>query len=125
MTPETQVLLVADVLDKQLVDRKKNHMGKVDGLVIVVRQSGPPRVGYIECGAPVLARRFGRPFERLALALNRRLGVREKPRYRIPWSKVEEVDIDVQVDLDAEETPPMAWERWLREHVVGRIPFSR
>lgn len=125
MMPETQIPLVADVLDKQVVDRKKNRLGKVDGLVIVIRQSGPPRVGYLECGAPVLARRLGKWCERLALAVNRRLGVRKKPRYRIPWSKVQDVDIDVQVDLAAEETPLLAWEEWLSDHVVGRIPFSK
>jgi sporulation protein YlmC with PRC-barrel domain len=117
------VHLVADVLDKQLVDKKKKKLGKVDGLVIVLREGKAPRVGYIECGAAVWARRLGRWCERVALALNRRLGVRDKPRYRIPWSKVTKVDIEVVVDVD--ETPLLAWETWLREHVVGRIPFSK
>lgn len=122
MPPTHATHLVADILDQQLVDTKKNKIGKVDGLVLVLREGKPPRVGYIECGAPVLARRLGRWCERLALALNRRLGVREKPRYRIPWSKVKEIDIDMVVDVDAH--PLLAWEDWLREHIVKRIPFS-
>jgi hypothetical protein len=123
MQPSHATHLVADILDQQLVDTKKNKIGKADGLVLVLREGKPPRVGYVECGAPVLARRLGRWCERLALALNRRFGVREKPRYRIPWSKVKEIDIDMVVDVD--EHPLLAWEDWLREHVVKRIPFSK
>jgi len=115
--------LVADILDKQIVDAKKVKLGKVDGLVIVLREGKPPRVAFIECGAAVVARRLGRWCERFVLALNRRLGVRAKPRYRIPWSKVTKVDIEVTVDVD--EHPLLAWEEWLRDHVVGRLPFAK
>lgn len=120
-----EVNLVAEVLDRQICDAKGERSGKVDGLVIVLREGKPPRVGYIECGAAVVARRFGKTWERIALALNRRLGVREQPRYRIPWSKVTELDIDVTVDLDVREAPPFAWERWVREHLIGKVPFGR
>jgi sporulation protein YlmC with PRC-barrel domain len=123
MPPTHAKHLVADILDQQIVDAKKTKLGKIDGLVIVLREGKPPRVAYIECGAPVWARRLGRWCERLALALNRRFGVREKPRYRIPWSKVKSIGIDVVVDVD--EHPLLAWEEWLSEHVVGRIPFSK
>ena len=78
MPPSHARHLVAEVLDKQIVDAKKNKLGKVDGLVIVLREGRPPRVAYIECGAAVLARRLGRWCERLALALNRRFGVRDE-----------------------------------------------
>jgi hypothetical protein len=40
----------------------------------------------------------------------------------VPWSKVIKVGIDVKVDLDAEKTPALAWERWVRERIIGRIP---
>lgn len=123
MPPTHATHLVADILDQQIVDAKKTKLGKIDGIVLVLREGKPPRIGYIECGAPVLARRLGRWCERLALALNRRLGVRETPRYRIPWSKVKEIDIDVVVDVD--EHPLLAWEDWLCEHVVGKMPFSK
>ncbi|HEY6141696.1 MAG TPA: hypothetical protein VI670_28375 [Thermoanaerobaculia bacterium] len=122
MPPTHATRLVSDVLDKQLVQGRKK-LGKVDGLVIVLREGKPPRVGYIECGTAVVARRLGRWCERLVLALNRRFGVREHPRYRIPWSKVKEIDINVEVELD--EHPLLAWEEWLSKHVVGRIPFAK
>ena len=122
MPPTHATRLVSDVLDKQLV-KGKEKLGKVDGIVIVLREGKPPRVGYIECGTAVVARRLGRWCERLVLALNRRFGVRDKPRYRIPWSKVKKIDINVNVELD--EHPLLAWEEWLSEHVVGRIPFAK
>jgi len=122
MPPTHATHIVADVLDKQIVEGRKK-LGKVDGIVIVLREGKPPRVAYIECGAAVMARRLGRWCERFVLALNRRFGVRDKPRYRIPWSKVKEIDINVEVELD--EHPLRAWEEWLSEHVVGRIPFSK
>lgn len=122
MPPTHATRLVSDVLDKQLV-KGKEKLGKVDGLVIVLREGKPPRVGYIECGTAVVARRLGRWCERLVLALNRRFGVRDEPRYRIPWSKVKEIDINVEVELD--EHPLLAWEEWLSKHVVGRMPFSK
>jgi len=123
MQPSHATHLVDDVPDKQLVDAKKNKLGKADGLVIVLREGKPPRVGYIECGTAVVARRLGRWCERVVLALNRRFGVREQPRYRIPWSKVKDIEIDIDVEID--EHPLLAWEDWLREHIVGRIPFSK
>ena len=121
--PSHATRLIADVLDKQIVDAKENKLGKVDGLVIVMREGQPPRLAFIECGTAVVARRLGRWCERVVLWLNRKLGVREEPRYRIPWSKVKEVDINIEVDVD--EHPLLAWEEWLSEHVVGRIPFSK
>jgi len=119
------VKLVAGVLDKQIVDSNKRHAGKVDGLVIVLRKGKPPRVGYIEIGTAVLARRFSKRLERWVIAIGRRFGVRQEPRYRVPWSKVKKVAIDVQLDFDASDTPALAWERWLRDHVVGKAPFAR
>lgn len=44
---------------------------------------------------------------------------------RIPWSKVIDVGIDVDVDIDVEATPALAYEKWLEDHVIGRIPGAR
>jgi hypothetical protein len=32
--------------------------------------------------------------------------------------------VDVKVDLEAERTPALAWEHWIRRHIIGRIPGS-
>ena len=115
--------LVCDVLDEQLVDRHGVRMGKADGIVAELREGAPPRLVAIETGAAVLARLLSPRCERIALAINRRLGV-APPRYRIPWSLIRDFDVDITLDLDATETPAFAWERWIREHIIRRLPFS-
>lgn len=35
------------------------------------------------------------------------------------------MEIDIEVDVDARDTPLGSCQRWLREHVVERIPGSR
>ncbi|MHC5935237.1 hypothetical protein [Nostoc sp.] len=43
--------------------------------------------------------------------------------FRIPWSKVRDVGIDVEVDVEA--TPALAYEKWLRDRIIARIPGGR
>lgn len=114
--------LIRDVLDNQLVDRQKRKMGKVDGLVLVLRKDKPPRVAYVEVGMSTLCHRLHLRLGHLAEKIGHKLGVREGAPYRIPWSKVRHEGIDVEVDLDVSETPIMRWEKWLNKKIIGRIP---
>jgi sporulation protein YlmC with PRC-barrel domain len=116
--------LIADVLDQQMIDSEDHKFGKVDGLVLEVRDDGTTRVAFIEEGFAVLARRIGKPWERWALAWNRRFGVRREPRYRIPWEKVLDVGIDVKIEMNGKDEPPQAWERWWRDRVLSKLPFA-
>ena len=119
------MLLVRDVLDKQMVDRHGNRMGKVDGVVIRWADDGVPRVVYLEAGAVTMARRLGRRLGRWAAGLARRLGGQHTESYRIPWNRVRAVTLEVAVDVDAEETRINVVEDWLRTHVVEHIPGGR
>jgi hypothetical protein len=111
-----------EVLDKQLVDRNGLPCGKVDGLVLVVDGEGPPRLAFIECGAVTLARRIGRRAERATLWLARRFGPRRGEVFRVPWSAVLVVDIEVKIDISAESSEATAGEAWTRDHVIAHIP---
>ncbi len=51
--------LIHDLLDKDVLDRNGRTMGRVDGIVIEVRESAPPRVVCIEIGAAALERACG------------------------------------------------------------------
>src|SRR5215213_7356271 len=96
--------LVHDVLDKQVVDRKQVKMGKVDGLVIELRDGEAPRVAGLEIGAVALARRLGPRIGRWASRIGERLGgAKHREPHRIPWTKVRDVGVDVDVDLSVEE----------------------
>ena len=114
--------LARDVLDKQVVDEAETKMGRVDGLVLELRDGEPPRVEAIEMGFVVLARRL-HPRVEGWLQWLRRWSVRKTARYRVPWSKVKDVTpYHIQLDLKAAETPAFDWEKWLRDHVVAKVP---
>jgi hypothetical protein len=118
--------LIRDVLDKQVVDVEETKMGRVDGLVLELRPGEPPRVQAIELGFVVLGRRLGPRVERAVEALRRRLTVRRTARYRVAWAKVLDVDTHrLHLDVEQEDTPAFDWERWLRNHVVQKVPGEK
>jgi sporulation protein YlmC with PRC-barrel domain len=114
--------LVRDMLDKQLVDRKERRLGKVDGIVLSLAPGEPPKVAALEVGPLVLARRLSPRAERWTAALISRLGAPRDAHCRIPWSKVRDIGLDVEVDVPIEETMLHVWQRWLRRVFIGRIP---
>jgi sporulation protein YlmC with PRC-barrel domain len=115
--------LARDVLDKQVVDRDETKMGRVDGLVLELREGKPPRIDHLEMGSSVLARRIHPRVERWVDALRRRIGVQKTGRYKVPWAAVQEItSYQVKLDVEAAATPTFTWERWLRDHVIDHIP---
>lgn len=115
--------LIRDVLDKQLVDSEETKMGRVDGIVLVIGD-GPPRIDHFELGFAVLARRLHPRIEQWLQAL-RRWSPRRSARQIVPWSAVQEINVhEIRLDLKAIDTPAFDWERWLRKHIVSKIPGS-
>jgi sporulation protein YlmC with PRC-barrel domain len=115
--------LILDVLDQQLVDKNGRKAGKVDGIAIELRDGKPPRVAYLEMGTDVLARRISLRLERWLQKWRVRMG-REVLPFHVPWSKVKKVHLTVDADIDAAKEEVYHVERWLAEHVIGRIPGS-
>ncbi len=113
--------LIRDILDKQLVDRRERKMGKVDGLVLELRDGQPPRVAYIEIGASTLGRRLPRPLRAVWLAAARKWGIRRGEPFRIPWQSARVTGVDVRLDLEADHTPALVWEHKLSERVVSKL----
>lgn len=117
--------LVRDVLDTQVVDREGTKMGRVDGIVLELRDGEAPRVESIEMGFVVLAQRLRLPrrLEGWFLSLRRRFSVRKTACYRVAWQQVKDVNtFCVQLDVEAAETPAFDWERWLCDHVIAHLP---
>ncbi|TIQ37057.1 MAG: hypothetical protein E5X48_06670 [Mesorhizobium sp.] len=115
--------LLRDILDKQVVDREQIKIGKVDGLVAELREGKPPRVIAVELGAIALTRRLGASPGRWTARLAARLrGKRQARPHRIAWSKVRDIGVDIEFDIDVRRTKILAWQNWLRTHIVGRIP---
>ena len=115
--------IVRDLLDKQLIDREETKMGRADGIVLAIEGDGQPRIDRLELGFVVLARRMHPKVERWLESLRKRWSVRKSARQIVPWSKVIDITPNhIQLDVRALETPAFDWERWLRDHIVKKIP---
>jgi sporulation protein YlmC with PRC-barrel domain len=123
MTDGRQIDLVAEVLDQQVLDFIGRPMGKVDGLVLELVEGEAPRVSHLALGGVTLARRLRAPLGAWLEAAARRWGASRGEPYRIPWAKVKQVGLEVEVDVDADATPALYWEHRLGR-VVRRIPLS-
>ncbi len=108
------------ILDQQLVDRAGVNLGKVDGVVLELRDGSPPRVAAVLTGGHLLARRIHPRIESWARRLTRRWGPGRHSPFRIPWSRVKKIGVDIKVDIEAQEVMP--WEYWVRDNIIGRIP---
>jgi hypothetical protein len=117
--------LVRDVLDKQIHDEQDCRIGKVDGLVVVLRQGRAPRVVALEVGLATLGARLHPACGRWLYRLERRWGVTKSDPVRILFEHVVKTGIDVVVNVSAHRTGALKWEDWLRDNIIGRIPGSQ
>ena len=113
--------VIRDCLDKQLEDRNHRRMGRVDGVILELEDNRPPRVAYVEVGVKTLMDRLSLRLGKMVVRLLQRFDIDSEP-YRIPWSKLHVGLNTVQADVEAEKTPALEWELWLRKKVIGRIP---
>ena len=113
--------LIRDCLDKQIEDRAKRRMGRIDGIILELDSDRPPRVAYADLGVTTLMNRISRRLGRVVEKLFKRFGVSPEP-YQIPWSKLKVGLNTVRADVEAEKTQALEWELWLRKKVIGKIP---
>jgi len=116
--------LVRDVLDKKLLDREDEEMGRVDGLVMQVSERSQPRITHIEIGGSTLGARLHPVFERLARRMARVWGPKRHEPVRIAWSHVKSAGKEIRLDVEAKDTGAVAWEIWIARHIIERIPGS-
>ena len=114
--------LVREVLDKKLIDREDEAIGRVDGLLMQLGEKSQPRITHIVIGGPTLWARVHPALARLARRLSRMWGPKRPEPVRIPWSHVVTAGKNIKLDLEAKETGAIAWEIWLARHVIERIP---
>lgn len=115
--------LIRDVLDKLLVDCDGVPLGRVDGIVLVIGgKDSRPRVAQIESGLATLARRLNARFARALHWCVRTAGLRWRRPIRISWSEIELLGKELKLDVSAKNSRLLARERWLRDHIIRRIP---
>jgi len=115
------------LLDRQLVDRTGRLCGKVDDLELGDPDAeGNRRVEAVLSGPGALLGRTGH--RRLGDWL-RRFVAGSFPDggdpVRIPFTRVVEIGNHVTLDMASDEAASSASERWVRDHVIGRLPGSR
>jgi sporulation protein YlmC with PRC-barrel domain len=116
--------IVRDVLDKKLLDSDECVMGRVDGIVIEFPEGRQPRLVRLEIGGEILAARVAGWLVRPVRWLAESWGPRRARTVTIDWKHVKRMGRDVHVDISADDTEALAWEHWLAEHVIGKIPGS-
>jgi hypothetical protein len=116
------VNLVGDVLDKQVTDREREPLGKVDGIIIVLRRGQAPRVAWLELGLATAARRVHPRIAAWIERIERKLlGAADSKPTRLAFDRIKSVGIEVHVDVDGRRTTALVWERWWRQ-VFSHIP---
>jgi sporulation protein YlmC with PRC-barrel domain len=118
------VNVVRDLLDKLLVDRNGREMGRVDGIVLDLRQGEPPRLASFVVGPTALGSRLHPVLGRWVHALEEALGIAGGRPVYIDCTHVTEIDMLVKLDLAISETAvdvvEGALRRWLK-----RIPGAQ
>lgn len=114
--------LVHDLLDKKVIDRNGRDMGRVDSIVLEIRDGAPPRIAGIEVGPAVLAERLHPVLGRWIAALEHGFVDEGRP-VRIPYSAILDIQDHVKVDLAFGETAAATVEQRLRRW-VGSLPLS-
>jgi hypothetical protein len=109
--------LVRDLLDKRVVDRNGRDVGRVDGIVLEMRDDAPPRVTGIELGPGVLAHRIHPLLGRLAAAVRYVLTGEMIDPLRINVVDLIDIADAVKADVAFGETRAAATEQMLRRWI--------
>jgi hypothetical protein len=122
----SQMDLVRDLLDVQLVDQNKRKIGRVDGVLIEVRDGAPPLVVAMEVGPLTLLRRLHPALARWLRALAVRWLPVSLRSVQLPLTLFQDVGEDIQLRIDAKaDRRQLRFEKWLSRTVVGPMPGSR
>lgn len=114
--------LISEVLDKQLVDRDGEKAGRVDGIVLELREGKPPLLTSVVVSPITLLSRLNDRLAGWYAGVDRRFGPQRGVPFRIPWSRVTPHGATLDLDLDVESTPINAFEDYLRVKIVDKIP---
>ena len=118
------MLIGFDLLDRQIVDRDGEPVGKVDDVELTYDERGVPRVTGLLLGQQALGERIGGGLGRWISAVARRMSEPPgQPPIRIGFDLVAKVDSAVHLSVARELLPDPPLETWLRDHLIGRIPW--
>jgi hypothetical protein len=120
-----QIHLIRDVLDHQMIDKKDDPMGRIDGIVIEDEEGKQPRVVELQGGIVVLGERLGERIGRWVRLMSMKWGLKRGEKTRVKWQEIRWIQSEIKVDMDGDQTPALAWENWLGEKVIAKLPRSK
>ncbi len=119
--------LAREVLDKEILDRDGFKGGKVDDLLLELREGEPPVVRSILTQHGALTCDMGRLLPRINAWVRRRLLALEPDTAPVTlgWERVTRIDVTVHIDQSRWDANLMrseqaVWERW-----ISRLPLAR
>jgi hypothetical protein len=113
--------LVRDVLDQPVVDRHGRPMGRVDGIVLDLRDGAPPRLTSIAIGPVVLGQRLHPVIGRCVAAIEQACGIGEGRPVEIRMADLTLADGEVRADRAIGDTAAATVEQRVRGW-IRRIP---
>jgi sporulation protein YlmC with PRC-barrel domain len=120
------MLIGFNLLDRQIVDRDGEPVGKVDDVELEYDERGDAYVTGLLLGQQALGERIGGGLGRWISAVARRMSEPpDRPPIRIGYDLVAKVDSAVHLSVARELLPEPPLEGWLRDHLIGRIPGAR
>lgn len=97
------------LLDRQVLDTAGTPVATLADLELVEAEDGTVVIGCLLFGSVFLARLAGG-------------GPPRSRMHEVPWRSVASVDLAIHLGVAADSLDVTWVERWLRDHVVGRIP---
>lgn len=117
------MLIGLHLLDRQILDRDGEPVGKVDDVELDIDDDGTPYVAALLVGQQALGERIGGRLGAWIAGTARRLSPDyDRGPIRIPYDLVADVDSAVNLSVHREVLPDPALETWLRDHLIDRIP---
>ena len=117
--------IVRDVLDKKILDCEDTEVGRVDGVLLEFEEGSQPRMVRLEIGGEILAARVARWLVPITRWLRSAWGPKREPIVGIDWAHVIRMERDLHLDIRADDTQALAWEHWLSENIIQRIPGGK
>lgn len=120
----TQAMLHAglDLLDRQIVDKDDELVGKVDDVELSDDVDAAPRVIALLLGPQAYGQRLGGRLGTWIASIGARLAGTRHP-IRIPIEVVEDINVSIKLRVAAAEIDRAErLDNWLEKHFIGRIP---
>jgi sporulation protein YlmC with PRC-barrel domain len=117
------MLIGFHLLDRQIIDRDGEPVGKVDDVELTYAADGSLHITALLLGQEVLGERIGGRLGRSIAGAARRLsGEGGRPPQRIDMDLVADIGDAITLSVKRDLLPDPPLEAWLRDHLITRIP---